>query len=404
MCDPGGQGYRGGGAKDTDQPNRPAGSTGATASLRNSVQYATRTFGGISILKRGLQTVSIVVPCRNEAPHIEAFVRSALDQQVGSAKLELIIADGRSDDGTREILKRWAAKDTRLRIVDNPLQIVSSALNAAIREATGDVIIRMDAHTAYASDYVRQCLEVLQETGADNVGGPWVARGDGYSGLAIAAAFQSPFAVGGARAHDPHYEGELDSVYLGCWRRDVFQRVGNFDEELVRNQDDEFNLRLVRLGGRIWQSPRIRSWYQVRSSLKDLCRQYVQYGYWKVRVIQKHNLPASVRHLIPGTFVASLAILTLAAPFGVIPRYGLVLLAGTYSLCLAIASVVTAARSRLSLLPILPIVFACYHLSYGVGFLKGIWDFQVRGRASPFAEKLTRTASKANSPRGTNGS
>jgi glycosyltransferase involved in cell wall biosynthesis len=276
--------------------------------------------------------VSIIVPCRNEAAHIEACVRSILAQQAGSAKLELIVAEGMSDDGTREILNSLAANDTRLRIVDNPRKIVSSGLNAGIREATGQVIIRMDAHTQYASDYVRKCLEVLEETGADNVGGPWVARGDGYAGLAIAAAFQSPFAIGGARAHDSAYEGELDSVYLGCWRSDVFQRIGHFDEELVRNQDDEFNLRLVRAGGRIWQSPRIRSWYQVRSSLKDLCRQYVQYGYWKVRVIQKHRLPASVRHIIPGTFVASLAILMISAPFGVIPKYGLVLLAGTYGL------------------------------------------------------------------------
>jgi len=341
-------------------------------------------------VKADVQTVSIVVPCRNEASHIEACALSVLTQQVGSLKVELIVADGRSNDGTREILNGLAAKDARLRVVDNPRQIVSTGLNAAISEATGQVIIRMDAHTVYASDYVRQCVEVLEQTGADNVGGPWIARGNGYVGSAIAAAFQSRFAVGGARAHNPNYEGELDSVYLGCWRRDVFERIGKFDEQLVRNQDDEFNLRLVRLGGRIWQSPRSRSWYQVRSSLKDLCRQYVQYGYWKVRVIQKHSLPASVRHVIPGTFVASLATLILLTPFGAIPRYGLVLLAGTYTLCLAVASLVTAAQNRLSFLPILPIVFACYHLSYGIGFLKGIWDFRIRGRASPFAERLTR--------------
>jgi hypothetical protein len=114
-------------------------------------------------------------------------------------------------------------------------------------------------------------------------------------------------------------------------------------------------------------------------------------------VIQKHRIPASVRHIIPGGFVASLAILMIAAPFGVIPKYGLVVLAGTYGLCLAAASLVTAAHSRFILLPILPIVFACYHLSYGAGFLRGIWDFQIRRRSSPFAQKLTRTASKANS-------
>src|SRR5262249_1078406 len=151
--------------------------------------------------------------------------------------------------------------------------------------------------------------------GADNVGGPWIARADGYVGLAIAAAFQSSFAVGGARGHNPEYEGKVDTVYLGCWRREIFDRIGFFDEELVRNQDDEFNLRIVRSGGGVWQSPKIQSWYTPRASLRDLCRQYSQYGYWKLRVIQKHRLPASMRHIVPAGFVALLMILGLTAPF-----------------------------------------------------------------------------------------
>ena len=228
-----------------------------------------------------MASISIIVPCRNEADHVERAVQSILQQQVDPG-LEVILADGRSDDGTREILNRLANQDSRLRIVDNPRQIVSAGLNAAIQAAKGQVIIRMDAHANYAPDYVRQCVLVLNETGADNVGGPWIAQGEGYIGRAIAAAFQSSFAVGGARSHSPLYEGEVDSVYLGCWRREVFDRIGLFDEDLVRNQDDEFNLRLVRSGGRIWQSPRIRSWYRPRNSLRNLFRQYAQYGYWKV--------------------------------------------------------------------------------------------------------------------------
>ena len=176
-------------------------------------------------------------------------------------------------------------------------------LNAAIRVAQGSIIIRLDAHTKYAPDYIRQCLAVLQETGADNVGGPCIAEGKGFVSQAIAAAFHSPFAVGGARWHDLDYVGAADTVHLGCWRREVFDRIGLFDEELVRNQDDEFNLRLTRAGGKIWHSPRIKSWYRPRESLRALIRQYMQYGYWKVRVIQKHKMPASVRHLIPGGFV-----------------------------------------------------------------------------------------------------
>ena len=338
--------------------------------------------------------VSIIVPCRNEADHIEKCVRSILGQQMGGLSFELIVADGMSDDGTRELLKRLAIQDERIRVVDNPHQIVSSGLNAAIRAAHGQIIMRMDAHTEYASDYVRQCFLVLQETGADNVGGPWIARGDGYVGLAISAAFNSSFAVGGARGHNPDYEGEVDTVYLGCWRRELFDRIGLFDEELIRNQDDEFNLRLMRCGARIWQSPRIRSWYHPRASLRDLFRQYQQYGYWKVRVIQKHHLPASIRHLIPAAFVACLAILAAAAPFGELAVIALAALLAAYGIAAAVAAGITATRYDVRLFPILPLVFVCYHLSYGVGFLRGILDFAVLRRVSPFCNKLTRSSRK----------
>jgi succinoglycan biosynthesis protein ExoA len=336
--------------------------------------------------------VSILVPCRNEAAHIENCVRSILAQDSGDSSFEVIVADGMSDDGTREILKQLAAEDNRIQVVDNPLEIVSAALNAAIRAAHGRIIIRMDAHTEYAVDYVKQCLLVLEATGADNVGGPWIARGEGYIGRAISAAFQSPFAVGGARGHNPEYEGQVDTVYLGCWRRELFDRAGYFDEELVRNQDDEFNLRLVRSGARIWQSPRIRSCYHPRASLVELFRQYQQYGYWKVRVIQKHRLPASIRHLIPASFVAALLILTLAAPFGELPAYALTTLISAYAITAIAAAAVTAAQHGFVLLPVLPLIYACYHFSYGLGFLRGIWDFLVIGRASKFANKLTRSS------------
>ena len=171
-------------------------------------------------------SVSIIVPCRNERDHIETCVRSILAQEPPSGDFEIIVADGISDDGTREILNRLAEEDSRLRIIDNPGRIVSTGLNAAIRIAKGKIIIRMDAHTEYAPDYVRQCVEVLQDSGADNVGGPWVAKGKGLMGQAIAAAFQSPFSAGGPCGHDPNYEGTLDTVYLGCWPRDVFNRIG----------------------------------------------------------------------------------------------------------------------------------------------------------------------------------
>ena len=346
-------------------------------------------------VSQNVPTVSVIVPCRNESAYIECCVRSILRQELPEGGLEVIIADGMSDDGTREILQELTLLDPRLSIIDNIGRVVSTGLNSAIQVARGRVILRMDAHTTYAQNYICECVAVLEETEADNVGGPWVARGEGFVSEAIAVAFQSPFAVGGARGHDPNYEGFLDTVYLGCWPREVFDRVGFFDEELVRNQDDEFNLRLIRAKGKVWQSPRIKSWYCPRESLKALFQQYKQYGYWKVRVIQKHKMPASVRHVIPGVFVLSLIALPLLALWWPIVGWGWLGLTGAYLGFIVLASAMTAGQGRWKLFPILPLVFACYHIGYGYGFLRGVWDFCVlRGGPSRTCTELTRPSDR----------
>lgn len=325
------------------------------------------------------------MPCRDEVGAIETCVRSILAQEGVPGGFEIIVADGASDDGTRQVLDRLAAQDPRLRVITNPQHIVSTGLNAAIRAAKGDIIVRLDVHTEYAPDYISRCLEVLPKTQADNVGGPWVAQGDGLVSGAIAAAFQSAVAFGGARSHDPTYEGPVDTVYLGCWRRSAFERFGFFDEELVRNQDDEHNLRILRNGGTIWQSPLIHSWYRPRSSFRSLFVQYLQYGYWKVRVIQKHKLPASWRHLVPGAFVLTALLLLLIFCVRLVlgaERFpflrALLWLLGSYAFFVMLASLHTAWRSRWRLLPLLPIVFGCFHFGYSLGFLRGLWDFVIR--------------------------
>ena len=235
-------------------------------------------------------------------------------------------------------------------------------------------------------------MAVLQISGADNIGGPWQAKGHDFLQLAIALAFQSPFSSGGAGSHRIDYEGPVDAVYLGCWRKETLLKLGLFDEDLVRNQDDELNLRLIRSGGKIWQSPSIRSWYCPRSSLPALFSQYMQYGYWKVRVIQKHRLPASIRHLVPGGFVMSLLVLTLAAPWF---RWGWVMpvaLLGLYLCANLTASLITCRRTEnWKFLPVMPLVFAAYHFGYGWGFLRGVIDFIVlRQGGRPALGKLTR--------------
>lgn len=327
--------------------------------------------------------VSVIVPCRNEADMIGACVHSILNQELPCGQLELIVSDGGSTDGTRRVLETIAQADRRLRLIDNPGRFVSSGLNAGIKAARGEIIMRMDAHTVYASDYIHQCLSILQQTGADNVGGPALTESSGYVQRAIAAAYHSRFAVGGGRFHDPQFEGYVDTVPYGCWPRTVFSRIGLFDEELIRNQDDEFNLRLVRSGGKIWQSPRIKSWYHPRGSLVDLFQQYRQYGYWKIVVIRKHKIPASIRHIVPGGFVLTLLLLAAASLFWPSALWGLTGVGGVYLGVILLASTLTARTYGWRLLPILPLAFATYHVGYGVGSVQGVLDFLVRRRAPP---------------------
>lgn len=335
--------------------------------------------------------VTVIVPCRNEEEHIEECLRSILDQEPIAGGIEIIVADGMSTDKTRDILTHLSKENECIKVINNSGCLVSTGLNAAITAARGRIILRMDAHTIYARDYIRLCVEVLQQTGAENVGGPARTIADGYMQTAISAAYHSAFAVGGARFHDPDFEGYVDTVPYGCWPREIFDRIGLFDEQLVRNQDDEFNLRLIRAGGRIWQSPRIRSWYKPRGSLVYLFKQYMQYGYWKVRVIQKHRLPASVRHLIPGAFVLSLFVLPVISLWMPQAAWWWLWLVGLYFACSVTASVVAAWGKGPELFVLLPFVFACYHFGYGLGFVRGMWDFLIlRRRPRPSLIELTR--------------
>jgi glycosyltransferase involved in cell wall biosynthesis len=335
--------------------------------------------------------VSVIIACRNEAYNMPYLLASLSSQQPPDGGMEVIIADGMSEDGTREILRKACGTEPTIKLIDNPGKIVSTGLNAGIRAAEGSVIVRMDAHTEYSPNYVRRCVELLHSTGADNVGGPARTKAGTYMERAIAAAYHSPLSAGGAKFHNIAYEGYVDTVTYGCWRKGAFERFGYFDEELVRNQDDEHNLRIIRGGGKVWQSPEIGSWYRPRGSLPALFKQYMQYGYWKVRVIQKHKVPASWRHLVPAAFLLTLLLLALAS---VISPLSLRLLAGAlglYLLGILAASLFTAARTQWELFPALPLVFPCYHLGYGYGFLRGILDFVVfPGRPGAKFATLTR--------------
>jgi succinoglycan biosynthesis protein ExoA len=333
--------------------------------------------------------VSIMVACRNEINHIRPLLESILAQDMGELRWEAIIADGMSDDGTREVVQEYSSRHPQLRVISNANRIVSTGLNAAIRMASGTIILRMDAHTSYAPDYCRVCVETLERTAADNVGGPARTRAVGVRARAVAAAYHSRFSTGGARFHDVTYEGWVDTLPYGCWHRKALVRLGLFDETLVRNQDDELNLRIVRAGGKIWQSPAIVSWYSPRSTLSSLFRQYFQYGFWKVAVIRKHRLPGSWRHVVPVGFV--LANVFLLAGMALTKAVGTdswftgvtfvwLAMVATYALATFVASLLIARRQGWSILGYLPAVFATFHCSYGLGFVAGLsWYFAKPG-------------------------
>jgi glycosyltransferase involved in cell wall biosynthesis len=323
--------------------------------------------------------VSVVIPMRNEAASIGTLLEGVLAQQY-RGHLEVLVVDGESSDDSVRVVERIAARDPRVRLLHNPRHIVPSALNLAIRAARGDVICRIDGHTRIAPDYVSAGVEALRRTGADNVGGPMQAVGGGWFGDAVAVATSSRFGVG-AYFHYGTEEREVDTVYLGMWPRSVFERVGLFDEELVRNQDDEFNYRLRKAGGRVMLIPAMQSWYQNRQTLTALLRQYYQYGRWKVRVLQKHPRQMSWRHFVPPLFVAGVGGLTVlgavAPPAGMAARviFSLYLLA-----ILAVAASATLRRGVAAWLAT-ALAFASIHLAWGAGFLNGLITFAGRWRA-----------------------
>jgi succinoglycan biosynthesis protein ExoA len=342
--------------------------------------------------------ISAVIPCRNERSHIEGCIRSVLAQDSVPGGFEIIVADGMSDDGTRDILEKIARENDRLRVVDNPERTTAVGMNTGIRNARGKFIAIMGAHNEYASDYLRAALKVIRETGADNVGGSMVCLGESRIQRAIAAAHHSPFSAGGARWHDISYEGPADTVFGGFYRSSVFDRIGLFDESLLRNQDDELNLRLILAGGKIWHSPRIRSSYHPRTTVSALFRQYLQYGYWKVAVIKKHRRPASVRQIVPGLFVSAIILLPVGTIFYA-PLLSLWLaLLGGYTVANLTASVLTSARTEWNFLSLLPFIFGCYHFGYGIGFLRGVLGLTIFRRRAPslIYTGLTRASDSRN--------
>lgn len=344
--------------------------------------------------------ISIVIPCLNEVEFIDATMESLMGQQSPGVDWEVIVADGGSTDGTRVKLEEWSQKHEEIRWVDNPKRTTPHALNAGIEAARGDVIIILGAHAEVSRDWLLRNNQVLlahPESGC--VGGVVEQVHGSKTSQRIGAAMSTPFGVGDARFRTGGSAGHVDTVAFGAYRKEALEEIGLFDVALTRNQDDELNYRLLKAGWRIWFDPRIRSQYHVRSTYRNLIRQYHQYGYWKVFVNQKHRTITTWRQTIPALFLLVLAI------------SGICWLAETTShwnemwngfgasifvsslffwLVVGTGSAIASATSYRDVGGILR-AFAMIHLGYGVGYWQGILDFILfkRQPSADFSE-LTR--------------
>lgn len=323
-----------------------------------------------------LPLVTIAMPCFNEERFIEACVRTVLSQDYPKDQLEVLVADGRSTDRTREILARLSQEDGRIRMIDNPERLQAAGMNAIVRDARGEIIVRMDVHCEYAPDYVRKCVEVLEKTGADNVGGAQRARATTLFQRALCAALDSPLGVGGAKYRSADNEGFVDTVFLGAFRRKVFETIGLYDPRAITNEDAELNQRLIDAGGKVYLSPEIVVHYHPRESFQALAKQYYKYGRGRARTLLKHKKFLSLRPAIPFLMVTSGAAMVLTSflqPFTPLAF-------ASYALMTGAEAVRVGRGAGAAAIPVVWAVFPTLHVSHGVGFAAGLLRYGLLDR------------------------
>jgi succinoglycan biosynthesis protein ExoA len=345
--------------------------------------------------------LSIIIPCRNEVRFLGRCLDSILGAGYPESRMEVLVVDGGSTDGTRELVRARAAGDARVRMLDNPQGSTPWALNHGIDAAAGEIIVRIDAHSAVSTNYFARCVSYLESSGADNVGGLMrtLPQDSGWFAEPIVAALSHPFGVGNSYfrigSSGPRW---VDTVFGGCWRREVFERVGRFHTDLRRSQDMEFSLRLKAAGGRTLLVPDVQSDYYARSRMGAFWKHNFVNGEWAILPFVYSNvIPVSLRHLIPLLFVAALA-----AGMALLPWTGWLLaaVAGPYAIANLAASMGMAARLRRPWQGVLmPIVFLSLHLSYGAGSISGL--FRAAALTIPkvtrkITRKMNRSRSKEN--------
>lgn len=331
--------------------------------------------------------VSLIMPVRNEQDFIARSLGAVLAQDYPRERLEIWVADGMSSDATRAVIGELIARDAsaapapspRIRVIDNPEGIVPTAMNRAMRLARGDVVVRVDGHCEVPRDYVSRAVRLLDREGVAGVGGPVETLGSTYASRAISLAMSSAFGVGpGSFRTAQSAEREADTVPFPAYRRAAIETAGPYDEELVRNQDDEYNYRLRKLGFRLLLSPSLTSRYYGRSSFRGLARQYAGYGFWKVRVLQKHPRQMQPRQFAPPLAVAGCGALLAAALVSPAALAVLAALFLAYGLAAGLAAAAACRGAGARSWPGVVASYALMHGAYGAGFLAGLWRFRRR--------------------------
>ena len=318
-----------------------------------------------------LPRVTIAMPAYNEEPYIASCVASVQAQDYPRDRIEILVADGGSTDRTREILARLTASDPRIHVIDNPDQIQAAGLGRIVHQATGDVIVRMDVHCEYAPDYVRQCVAALDRTGADNVGGSQRAKATTSFQRALCAALTSPLGTGGVKYRDEHAEGFVDTVFLGAFRRRVFETVGIWDPRAITNEDSELNQRILEAGGQIYLSRDIVVHYHPRDSWGALALQYFRYGKGRARTLLKLGKYPTLRPLGPFLLVSSLAATLVVPPLWPIAP---IAFAG-YALATGAEAVRVGRHLGAAAIPTVWRMFPTLHGSHAAGFAAGLFHY-----------------------------
>lgn len=324
-----------------------------------------------------MPTVSIVVPCFNEARTIAKLLAAIYDQDVRRSDLEVIIADGLSSDATRERIEsfRVAHKDLSIRVIDNLKRTIPAGLNTAIANARGDVIVRLDAHCVPDANYVSACLAALGAERGWNVGGVWIIRPGaiGWVAASIALAASHPLGVGDALYRVGRRAQKVDTVPFGAFRKGLIDKIGGFNESLLSNEDYEFNARIRKAGGTVWLDPAIKSIYFARATLGELARQYARYGYWKWQMLRRYPGTLRLRQAGPPLLVLSLMALAVAGFAWPLFHLGLIFEVVSYIALLLGAALFKALEEKQpQLLVGIPLAMATMHLSWGVAFLASL--------------------------------